>query len=383
MPNPKILIISSFSNSLVNFRGDFIAYLIAHHFEVFCAAPEFEKKKTVRTLHGMGAKTLTYPLQRNGLNPIKDVQSISALKKMMQQHQIDLVFPYTIKPVIYGSIAARQLNIPVIALITGLGFTFSAVNLKSKILQRISQMLYREALRKTAVTIFQNTDDRQLFLEKHILTKKQQTAVVNGSGIHLERFPFRVHQKQVGDPIKFIIIGRLIKEKGVELFLQAAETLKPLYPNAEFHLVGAPPPDNSSGISYGVLDALQIKGIIIYHEVQADVVPFLTEADVFVLPSYYREGVPRSILEALSIGMPIITTNMPGCKETVVPKQNGFLIPPQELDPLLEAITFFLDKPEQIALMGKASRALAEQKFDVAIINQNLIDILQTHVEMG
>ena len=136
MNNPRILIISSLANSLVNFRGDLIVHLIREGFEVFCAAPEFENPKTEDTLKGMGATTLTYPLERNGLNPIKDLRSIRTLKQMMRKHKIDLVFPYTIKPVIYGSIAARQLGIPVVSLITGLGFTFSGINIKAKIITK-------------------------------------------------------------------------------------------------------------------------------------------------------------------------------------------------------------------------------------------------------
>ena len=148
MNNPRILIISSLANSLVNFRGDLIVHLIREGFEVFCAAPEFENPKTEDTLKGMGATTLTYPLERNGLNPIKDLRSMRVLKQMMRKHKIDLVFPYTIKPVIYGSIAARQLGIPVVSLITGLGFTFSGINIKAKILQNLTEILYREGIKK-------------------------------------------------------------------------------------------------------------------------------------------------------------------------------------------------------------------------------------------
>lgn len=376
MSKPKILIIASFDRSLLNFRGDFISALVKNNFEVFCAAPEFQKK-TVSALHALGVQTVAIQMESTGLNPIKDFKCILELKRVIKTHQIDLVFPYTIKPVIYGSIAARQLHVPVFSLITGLGFTFSGVSFKSKILQQITQLLYREGLRKNRVVIFQNRDDRALFLDKGIITPKQKTAVVDGSGINLERFTFRIHHKTKKDSIKFIIVARLIKEKGVALFMEAAKQLKPLYPLAEFHVVGAPPPNNSSGISVDILESLDKAKIIVSHGHLPNVLPVLSDADIFVLPSYYREGVPRSILEALSIGMPIITTQMPGCRETVVPEKNGFLIPPQELDPLIEAMEFFLTQPEQIAIMGKASRELAEQKFDVDIINQQLIGIIK------
>ncbi len=376
MSNPKILIISSLANSLINFRGDFINHLIREGFEVFCAAPEFENQKTEDILQNMGAKTLTYPLERSGLNPIKDVRSIRALKQIMRTHRIDLVFPYTIKPVIYGSIAARQLGLPVVSLITGLGFTFSGISLKAKALQNLTEILYREGIKKNKVVIFQNIDDQQLFLDKKITTKKQQTTVVDGSGINLSRFAFRTQPKKKKEAIIFIMVTRLIEEKGVGLFLEAAQKLKSLYPWAEFHLVGSPATNSPSGISDTILAELHAKGTIVYHRAQANVVPFLTNADVFVLPSYYREGVPRSILEALSIGMPIITTTMPGCKETVIPEKNGFLIPPREFQPLMDAMDYFISRPETLVPMGKASRELAEHKFDVDIINQRLIDII-------
>ena len=233
------------------------------------------------------------------------------------------------------------------------------------------------------MVIFQNTDDQQLFFDKKITSKKQQTTVVDGSGINLNRFAFRTQPKKKEETIIFIMVARLIEEKGVGLFLEAAEKLKSLYPWTEFHLVGAPPPNNSSGISDTLLEKLHGTGIIVYHRSQANVVPFLTNADVFVLPSYYREGVPRSILEALSIGMPIITTTMPGCKETVIPKKNGFLIPPREFQPLMDAMDYFITRPETLVSMGKASRELAEQKFDVDIINRRLIAIINKQLVKG
>ncbi|MCK0147056.1 glycosyltransferase family 4 protein [Arenibacter sp. F26102] len=376
MQNPKILIICSLGNSLINFRGDFIATLIQNNFEVWCAAPEFDDIETIDALKVLGAKTITYTLESDGLNPIKDLQSIKDLKAIIKKNKIDIVFPYTIKPVIYSSIAARKFNIPVYSLITGLGFTFSGVTLKAKFLQLITQFLYREALKKNEAVIFQNKDDQNLFIDKKIITEKQKSYVVDGSGINLKRFKFRVHNRDNDDTIKFIIIGRLIKEKGVELFLEAAKTLKQEYPKAEFHLIGNPPDNNSSAVSMDYLDLLHKDKIIHYHGHQDNVIPILSEADVFVLPSYYREGVPRSILEALSIGMPIITTMMPGCRETIIPDKNGILIPPKELDPLTNAMKYFLDNPQQIAIMGKNSRELAESKFDVDLINSKLLKII-------
>lgn len=375
MPPQKILIIASLDQSLINFRGDLIAAWIKSGYEVLCAAPGF-RQHYIDQIEALGAKTVDFDLQRTGLNPLKDLKTIAQLKKIVKDNAVDLVFPYTIKPVVYGSIAAKQYGVPVISLITGLGFTFSGVTFKADVLQRVTQIMYRYALRKNKAVIFQNQDDRQLFLDKKIVTQHQRTAVVHGSGINLKRFDFRSREKQVGQPIKFVLVGRLIQEKGVGLFIEAARALRKKYPHAEFHLIGRPPAYNPSSLTESALQALTKEGLIKYHGHQNNVLELLSDADVFVLPSYYREGVPRSILEALSIGMPVITTLMPGCKETVDSGKNGFLIEPEALDPLVDAMTHFLDNPEQISIMGKASRKLAERKFDVHLINVQMLEII-------
>ncbi|MGB3149689.1 MAG: glycosyltransferase, partial [Maribacter sp.] len=194
------------------------------------------------------------------------------------------------------------------------------------------------------------------------------------SGVNLSRYPFRVYpafQKEV----KFVIVARLIKEKGIKLFMDAALALKQNFPLASFHIIGAP--DNTpSAIALEELQELHDKGVVVYHGSKSNVPDFLKEMHVFVLPTYYREGVPRSLLEALSIGMPIITTNTPGCKETVFKEENGMLIPPKNLESLIEACSYFLNNPGEIVRMGEQSRKLAEKKFDVHIINKNLINYI-------
>ena len=258
-----------------------------------------------------------------------------------------------------------------IALITGLGFTFSGSSKKARLLNKITKRMYSFALRKNKVTIFQNKDDEELFLNNSILNSDQETYVVNGSGVNLNEYPFRPN-KRVDQKIKFVIVARLIREKGIELFLRTAKELKNKFPLCEFHIVGgqADPP---SGINMQSLLKLEQEQIIYYHGLKDNIAQFLSEMDVFVLPTFYREGVPRSILEALSIGMPIITTDTPGCRETVIKGQNGFLIPPKDENALKEACQRFIDNPMLIEQMGSESRNLAERKFDVNIINDHLL----------
>jgi len=378
MKNQRVLLICSVSYSLINFRKDFIEALLANNFEVWCAAPDFNADIEGQ-LKTMGAHTVDFTLQRKGLNPTKDLKSIGELKGIMKRLEIDFVFAYTIKPVVYGSLAAQQVGIPTFSLITGLGFTFSGVSLKARLLGQVSRFLYKLALRKNNTVIFQNVDDQELFEKQRIVPKGKKSYVVNGSGINLDRFRIKNESEfNQGGTVNFILIGRLMVEKGIELFLEAAQEVFKNKGDAKFHLVGGPPEHMTAMATR--LKQLHDEGVIVHHGVQKDVRPYLYGADIFVLPTFYREGVPRSILEALSVGMPIITTVTPGCKETVVEGENGFLIPPKTYAPLLKAVTYFLNNPDRIEAMGRESRKLAEQKFDVHIINSDLLNIINQHL---
>jgi glycosyltransferase involved in cell wall biosynthesis len=376
MKNKKrILVLSSLDHSLINFRGDFIKSLVKEGYEVYAGAPEFRKEK-LKEVKDLGAIPVSYYLQRTGLNPFNDLKTIFNIKKIIQEHNIDLVYPYTVKPVIYGSIAANMNKTPVISLITGLGFAFTGLTFKARTLQRLNEFLYKLSIRKNKIIIFQNSDDYQLFLDRKIISKNHKIGFVSGSGVNLEQFKTRVNENST-DVISFIIVARLIKEKGIALFIDAAQTLKAKYPKAEFHIIGAP--ENSpSAVKLEKLNMLHDEGIIIYHGLQHNIPEHLFKRDIFVLPTYYREGVPRSILEALSVGMPVITTNTPGCKETVINGKNGFLIKPQDLDELINAMEYFLVNKEKIKEMGINSRNYAKERFDVNLINKNLLDMINS-----
>ncbi|MEW4924513.1 glycosyltransferase family 4 protein [Algibacter sp. 2305UL17-15] len=369
----RILVLSSLDHSLINFRGDFIKSLVKEGYKVYAGAPEFGEQK-LKELKALGAIPVSYYLQRTGLNPFNDLKTIFNLKKIIKENNIDLVYSYTVKPVIYGSIAANMNKTPVVSLITGLGFAFTGLTFKARTLQRLNEFLYKLSIRKNKTIIFQNSDDYQLFLDRKIISKHQKVGFVGGSGVNLEQFKTRVNENST-DVISFIIVSRLIKEKGIELYLNAAQTLKVKYPKAEFHVIGAP--ENSpSAVDSKKLNMLNDDGTIVYHGPQNNIPQHLYKRDIFVLPTYYREGVPRSILEALSVGLPVITTNTPGCKETVINKKNGFLIEPQNLDKLIEAMEYFLINKESIKEMGINSRNYAKEKFDVNIINKNLLKMI-------
>jgi glycosyltransferase involved in cell wall biosynthesis len=368
----RILIVASADGSLQSFRGDFIKAIISEGYEVYTAAPEIHQE-TRDFLISIDAIPIEFELQRSGLNPIKDLQTINSLKKLITKYKIDLVFPYTIKPVIYGSNAANSVGVPVISLITGLGYTFSGMSFKAKFLQKFSQSLYRKALKQNKLVVFQNKDDYELFIEKKILNKNKKYDITSGSGINLNQYKFRKKESN-GSKIEFVFVARLIREKGIYLFIEAAKRLKLKYPQAIFHVLGESPQGSPSAIDNTILEQENEAGTIVHHGWINNVQDFLSNCHVFVLPSFYREGVPRSILEALSIGMPIITTDSPGCKETVLKDKNGILIKPKSLNSLVEAMEYFIKNPSKIEEMGVNSRKYAEERFDVNIINKQLIN---------
>lgn len=372
MDKKRILLIASFDGSLIRFRGDFIKSLVAQGFEVFGAAPSFTELNSTQ-LKELGATPLQFNLQRTGLNPIKDYKSIQELKTIINDYKIDLVFSYTVKPVIYGSMAANSCKVPVVSLITGLGYTFTGASTKAKLLQRFNETLYKLSIRKNKCIVFQNKDDYQLLLDRNVISKNQKVDFVSGSGINLNQFSFK--EKNPTDKVRFLFIARLIKEKGVALYMEAAKILKEKYPKSEFHLVGAPE-ISPTAISLDDLNKEHDAGNIIYHGKKLISDEDFHNTDVFVLPSYYREGLPRTSLEACASGNPIITTDSVGCRESVKEGVNGFLIKPQNLSELVKAMEYFITNPYKIKEMGINSRKYAEERFDVDIINNDLITII-------
>ena len=373
MEKKRILLIASYANSLIRFRGDFIKSLIKSDFEVFTAAPSYTDSDTEK-ISAMGANPIEFNLQRTGLNPFKDLKSIKELKSIIKDNKIDLVFPYTVKPVIYGSMAANSCKVPVISLITGLGYTFTGLTAKARLLQRFNETLYKLSIRKNKVIVFQNKDDYQLFLDRKVISKKQKVDFVSGSGVNLNEFAFK--EKNPSDKVSFLLVARLIKEKGIALYMEAAKILKAKYPKAEFHLIGSPE-TSPSAISEDELNHLHKEGVIVFHGRQTNIEEHLNQRDIFVLPSYYREGLPRTTLEACACGNPIITTDSVGCRESVKEGVNGFLIEPQNLDALVKPMEYFITNPDKIKEMGINSRKYAEQRFDVNIINNDLIQLIK------
>jgi glycosyltransferase involved in cell wall biosynthesis len=301
------------------------------------------------------------------MNPMRDVRTVRALTALYREVQPDLVLTYAIKPVIYGSIAARLAGVPrVCSLITGLGYSFGMTTWRQRALNPVVRSLFRLALASNEVVFFQNPDDLRQFVEAG-LAKDRQAVLVNGSGIDLDYFSVAPLPK--GAPV-FLLSARLIWEKGVGEYVEAARALKARYPAARFRLFGPLDP-NPAAVSRGQLDAWCAEGVIEYlGSTTDDVRPAIAGASVFVLPSSYREGTPRSILEALAMGRAIVTTDAPGCRETVVRGENGFLVPTKDSTALADAMERFLRDPGLVAPMGARSREIAEEKYDVHLVNR-------------
>lgn len=320
-----------------------------------------------------GVRFIPIPMQRTGLNPLKDMQMLYALLRQMRNVRPDCVLAYTIKPVLYSMLAARLSGIKNrFALITGLGYAFteSGERHKRRWMRLLLSLLYRVALVKAAGVIFQNSDDQALFRSLRLVASSQPCHVVHGSGINLIDFsPTTLPEAPV-----FLMIARLLRDKGVREYAAAVRLLKTSHPNAICRLVGALD-DNPSAIRQDELDTWVREGLIDYLGVLSDIRPAMVNASVYVLPSY-REGTPRSVLEAMAMGRPIITTDVPGCRETVKHGDNGLLVPPRDASALAEAMRTLAATASLRATMGQKSRKYAEEKFDVCRVNDDMLRIL-------
>ena len=368
----KIAVIGGFAPSLISFRGPLLRRLKALDHEVHALAPGHVPDVSPQ-LEAMGVDYHMYPLARRGFNPLADLGTLLHLKQVLFRIKPDMVLSYTFKPVVYGSMAARMAWVGrekrVYGLITGLGYAFTEDGgLKRRLLFNIAKGMYKSGLKSCDGVIFQNPDDRAFFERLGVLPDYAKTTVVPGSGIDLNEFsPAPLPEKPV-----FLCLSRLVRSKGVAEFARAAAVLKERYPEAVFRLAG-PLEQGGDAVSPSELAAWRKQGALEILDPVDDVRPLLAGASVYVLPSYYREGVPRSILEGLAMGRPVVTTDAPGCRETVIPEQNGFLIPPRDTDALAAAMARFIVEPGLARTMGAASRRLAEEKFDVDKVNDAML----------
>ncbi len=367
----KIVILGSYAPSLVTFRGPLMQDMANMGHEVIACAPE-SPAHVVAALNKMGVVYRKVFIERTGTNPMSDLKTFFSLRELFLELQPDIVLSYTIKPVIYGSLAAEAANVPnIYSMITGAGYVFGNSSSKQKLIKVVTVPMFRAALRTNTKVFFQNPDDRTLFLDMKLVSGDEQCVLINGSGVDVDYY---WETPPVTDRIVFLLIARLIREKGIFEYVGAARLIKKKYPDVVFNLLG-PFDTNPTAISEEQVREWQDDEIIDYLGETTDVRPFIAESSVYVLPSY-REGTPRTVLEAMSMGRPIITTDVPGCRETVIDGKNGYLVPVKDVDAFVETMERFILNPEIIPVMGRESRRIAVDKYDVRKINEVILDAM-------
>lgn len=358
----RLSLIAGYADSLITFRGSLMAALTKSGVSVTAIAPDIASSMGAR-LQAIGVEPVSVKVQRTGVNPLHDIAYAARLYRVLRNLETETVLAYTIKPVIYGTVAAWLARVPRrYALVTGLGYAFTGS--RKGMVQRIVSVLYRFALARAHKVFFQNPDDERLFRQLGILPAAVPSVVVNGSGVDVGAYAF---QSIASGAPTFLMIGRLLGDKGVREYAVAARRIKTSMPSARFQLVGWID-SNPDAIAQAELDAWIAEGTLEFLGKLDDVRPAMAAAAVYVLPSY-REGTPRTVLEAMAMGRPVITTDAPGCRETVIDGDNGFLVPVKSVDALVEAMLKFIEDPMLASRMGKRSREIAEEKYDVHKVN--------------
>lgn len=367
MNEKRILILAGFAESLIRFRGSLINAMQKQGLEVHVAAPELEEGCPLRLkMEALGIKVHNVFLVRTGTNPVSDIRTFFSFCRLIKKIRPEYVLSYTIKPVVYGSLAAWIVGVKHrFALITGLGYAFQGPPGK---LQYVVQKLYSVALARVQKIFFQNPDDQALFRDRGLIKPSSASVIVNGSGVDV--FDFSPTSIPRGETL-FLLISRFLGNKGIREFALAAKRVKSLYPNVRFALVGWID-DNPDKISQEELDTWVTDGTLENWGYFPDVRQAIERCNIYVLPSY-REGTPRTVLEAMAMGRAIITTDAPGCRETVLNGVNGFLVPIRDPEALAVAMLKFVELPELAVTMGAHSRRIAEEKYDVHAVNDVML----------
>ncbi|MEM7452753.1 MAG: glycosyltransferase family 4 protein [Planctomycetota bacterium] len=338
----------------------------------FC--PEHDQKYFDQ-IEELGFELTITPVNTQGMNPVHDVGYFRRIYKLLKEKRPDHVFVFHIKQILYTSLACRMLGIKCHCLFAGLGYLFSEEqSFKRRMVGSLATRMLRSALKRATTVFFQNPDDYETFNKRRILSRDANAVVVDGSGVSLTDFPFSDPTGEL--PITFLLIARILRDKGLPEYYAAAKDLKSRWGDRINCQLMGPFDDNPNSMSREEIDKWHNEGIIEYLGVTEDVRPYLKAASVFVLPSFYMEGTPKIILESLATGLPVITTNSRGCRETVIDGQNGILIEPRDIAGLTAAMESFLEDPGRTVPMGKASRELAETRYDVNKINARMAEVM-------
>lgn len=364
----KFILISPKNRTVYNFRGDLIKRIIELGYEVIVTGPDMTDVDKIEVL---GARFVEIPMNKTGTSITGDLKYCKALTKLLKEEKPDVALGYTIKPVVYGAIAAKRAKVKNInSLVTGGGYTFIATSLKARVLGFIVRNLYRFGLGKADHVIFQNPDDLNEFCDRK-LVKKEKCYFVNGSGVNLSRFEPAPFPKQTS----FFMLSRFLKSKGVCEYLEAARLVKSKYPETKFYILGKYETAMQDAVDRDNIESFINNGIVERFDETSDVRPYYAMCSVYVLPSY-REGTPRTVLEAMAMGRPIITTDTQGCRETVVDGKNGFLVPVKDVEALADKMIQFIEHPDLAKTMGAESLKYVSEKYDVNKVNASMLKIM-------
>lgn len=366
----KIVLVHNTTHYLRLHYLELINSILERGWTVTCVAP---KDSAVPLLEQIGVSCVDLQFSRRGMNPFSEAALLSRMAATFRRLRPDTVLNFSIKPAIYGSIAAGWAGVPrICSMITGLGYVFLGQGSVRRTLATIVGVAYRNALSRNHRVFFQNPDDAQYFTRHHMVDKGK-AIVLAGTGIDTERFAPGTRPAP-DQRVRYLMVARLLVDKGVREYVEAARLLSSRQEPARCALLG-PFDDNPAAIREDELKEWMRDGVIDYLGETDDVSEHLLDCDVFVLPSY-REGLPRATLEAMSMGKPVVTTDVPGCRETVRPDINGYLVPPRDVDSLTQAMTRFIANRALIQEMGRASRSIATERFDVRKVTETVINAI-------
>lgn len=362
-----VAMLASFAESLVNFRGPLIELLRARSYRVIVSAPSASPALLAK-LSVLGVTFHSVDIERNQVAPLQDLLYTWRIYLWLRRTRPNVLLAYTAKPVIYGLIAGRIARVANrSALITGLGYTLTGQSLERRILAWIVGRLYRLALRNCSCVMFQNRDDLVLFQTLRILSAQSRVVVVSGSGVDLQRFS---PQRLPAEPI-FLLIARLLRDKGIREYVDAARAVRSRHSSARFQLAGWTD-RNPDAIEKEELDRWIAEGVIEYLGPLDDVRPALAAARIYVLPSH-REGTPRTVLEAMATGRPVITTDAPGCRETVQHELNGLLVPVGDVPQLAAAMIRLIENPELAEAYAHNGLRIARERYDARVVSEAMV----------
>lgn len=370
IPGTKIAVVSRCAWTLYNFRAGLIRALMREGAEVItggAGGDGYEDK-----VKQLGVPFFELPIDKRGINPVADLRLLLALYHWYRAGSPSIVHHFTIKPIVYGSVAAKLARVPIIVnTVTGLGYVFTDQD--RGWLTNLVRGLYQIAFSVSDHIFFQNNEDRKFF-EGHNGKLSGKVAVIPGSGVDCNFFSLRRELIKTRERrIMFLMVSRVLKDKGIYEFVEAGRLVKKLYPDTTLRLLGRRDERNPSVVSMKDLEQWQAEGILEWLGEVEDVRPFLAEADVVVLPSY-REGTPRSLLEAAAMGKPLIATDVPGCSEIVIQGRTGLLVQPKDSTGLAKAMIQMIENPLTRLEMGREARRKVEKEFEETIVIEKVLD---------